>query len=207
MKETVTFMQNVDAFAFVLLGLATAIGWARRRDGSLGWLALAIVLLSSVSLLGRIPVLLHVSPPLLSEASLIAFVGSGYALLRYRASLIPLPQRWHAMAVVAMAAGSGSYLASQRLADGGAVPASLQTWTVIALILVWSAAVLEPIVRFWLVARGLPAVQAWRLRSLSLGFGGIVVILLFAIGGRAVAANPAVQIAIQVTVLLIIPLL
>ena len=205
MKETVAFMQNVDAFAFVLLGLATAIGWARRRDGSLGWLALAIVLLSSVSLLGRIPGLLHVTLPLLAEVSLIAFVGSGYALLRYRASLISLPQRWHAMAVVAMAAGSGFYLASQLLAGGGAVPVYLQTWTVIALVLVWSAAVLESIVRFWLVARGLPAVQAWRLRSLSLGFGGIVIILLFAIGGRAVAANPAVQIAIQVIVLLIIP--
>src|SRR6266705_799616 len=161
MKEVIGLMQNVDAAAFVLLGVATAIGWARRRDRSLGWLALAIVLLSSVSLLGRVPVLLGVKPPLLAEVNLILFVGSGYALLRYRASLIALPPRWHAVAVASMAAASATYFAAQRLAAAGTVPRSAATWAVIALILIWSAAVIEPIVRFWLVSRGLPAVQAW----------------------------------------------
>jgi hypothetical protein len=207
MKEVIGLMQNVDAAAFVLLGVATAIGWARRRDRSLGWLALAIVLLSSVSLLGRVPVLLGFRPPLLAEVNLILFVGSGYALLRYRASLIPLPPRWHAVAVASMAAASGTYFVAQRLAAGGTVPRSAATWAVIALILIWSAAVIEPIVRFWLVARGLPAVQAWRLRSLSLGFGGLVAILLFAVAAGAAASNPAVQLTIQVIVLLIVPLL
>src|SRR6266851_5333225 len=91
MKGIVDFMQNVDALAFVVLGLAVGIGWARRRDRSLGYLALAIVLLSLVSLLGRVPALLNYTPPLLSEISLVAFLGCGYALLRYRASLIPIP--------------------------------------------------------------------------------------------------------------------
>src|SRR5229473_2589395 len=176
-------MQNVDALAFVVLGVAVGIGWARRRDRSLGFLALAIILLSSVSLLGRLPTLLHFTPPLMSEISLIAFVGCGYALLRYRASLISLPSRWHAVAVVAVAAAGGAF------------------------ILVWSAIVIEPIFRFWLVARGLPAVQAWRLRSLSLGFAGIVAILLIAVGAGTAASNGAVQLAIQLIVLAIVPLL
>src|SRR3989442_973066 len=60
---------------------------------------------------------------------------------------------------------------------------------------------------FCLVARTLPAVQAWRLRSLSLGFAGLVLILLFAIGASAVASNVATQLAIQVVVLAIVPLL
>src|SRR6266851_3472226 len=55
MKGIVDFMQNVDALAFVVLGGAGGIGWARRRERSLGFLALAIVLLSAVSLLGRLP--------------------------------------------------------------------------------------------------------------------------------------------------------
>src|SRR3989442_7903508 len=112
-------MQNVDALAFIVLGVAVGIGWARRRDRPLGFLALAIVLLSSVSLLGRIPALLHYTPPLLSEISLIAFLGCGYALLRYRHSLIPLPHPWHGLAVSAVAGGSplfpaGRYLSRPR---------------------------------------------------------------------------------------------
>jgi len=206
MNSVTAFMQNVDAVAFVLLGVAVGIGWARHRDRSLGFLALAIVLLSAVSLLGRIPALLHFTPPLLSEISLIAFIGCGYALLRYRDSLIPLPYRWHAAGVTALAAAGGLFIAARYLA-GGAIPTRVATAAAIALVLVWSAIVVEPIVRFWLVARTLPAVQAWRLRSLSLGFAGLVLILLFAIGASAVASNVATQLAIQVVVLAIVPLL
>src|SRR5260370_23728017 len=123
MKSVIEFMQNVDALAFVVLGVAVGIGWARRRDRSLGFLALAIVLLSAVSLLGRVPQLLGFTPPLMSEISLIAFVGCGYALLRYRASLIPLPNRWHAVAVVAVAAAGGSFLAARSLVAATPIPA------------------------------------------------------------------------------------
>ena len=203
MKDVVSFMQNVDALAFIVLGVAVGIGWARRRDRPLGFLALAIVLLSSVSLLGRIPALLHYTPPLLSEISLIAFLGCGYALLRYRDSLIPLPNPWHAVAVSAVAAASGLYLAARYFAGP-----RYALVAAIVLVLVWSALVTEPIVRFWLVARELPAVQAWRLRSLSLGFAGIVAILLFAIAASAAAgSNSVVQLTIQVVVLAIVPLL
>src|SRR5216684_4368316 len=191
-------MQNMDALAFVLLGVAVGIGWARRRGGSLGYLALAIVLLASVSLLGRIPALLHFTPPLVSEISLIAFVGCGYALLRYRASLIPLPNRWHAVAVVAVAAAGGLFLAVRYLASSKAVPVGVEAAAGIVLVLIWSAIVVEPIVRFWLVARDLPAVQAWRLRSLS---------LIFAVGAGAAGTNQGVQLAIQLIVLAIVPLL
>jgi signal transduction histidine kinase/DNA-binding response OmpR family regulator len=207
MKDVVTLLENIDAVAFALLGVATAVGWARRRDPSLLWLAVAIVLLSLVSLLGRIPVLLHVTPPLLPQISLLVFMGSGYALLRYRASLIPLPTRWHAVAAAAMASASVAYFAAQALAAARLAPAAVHTGAVIALILIWSAAIVEPIVRFWLVSRGLPAVQAWRLRSLSLGFGGLVAILLFAITVGTVASSPTAKVAIQVIVLVIVPLL
>src|SRR5260370_16068082 len=156
MKSVIDFMQNVDALAFVVLGVAVGIGWARRRDRSLGFLALAIVLLSAVSLLGRLPQLLGFMPPLMSEISLIAFVGCGYALLRYRASLIPLPNRWHAAAVVAVAAAGGLFVVLSYFA--GAVSVPVRAAAAIAFILILCAIVVEPIVRFLLVARGLPAV-------------------------------------------------
>ena len=205
MKQALAFLQNADAVAFALLGAATAIGWARRRDRSLGFLALAIVLLSTVTLVGRIPA--AYAPPLLPELSLIAFVGSGYALLRFRGSLIPLPPRWHSAAVVALAVGVGGYFVAQVLAAQHVISARIQTGAALLLIVVWVATIVEPIVRFWLVARRLPPVQAWRLRSLTFGFGGLVAVLIFAIGALAFTRNQVIQLVIQLCVLLIVPLL
>ena len=207
MKEALPYLENLSTLAFVLLGVATAAGWARHRDRSIGFLALAIILLSLVSVVGRIPALLGLTPPFLSDLTIIAFVGSGYALLRFRGSLIPLSPRWHLAAVIAMGGGLIAFEATRILAATGAAPVNVETVPAYVLILAWVASVLEPIVRFWLVARGLPALQAWRLRSLSLGFAGLVAILLFALGAGALASNPAVLVLVQLAILAIIPLL
>ncbi|HEV3103356.1 MAG TPA: response regulator [Candidatus Dormibacteraeota bacterium] len=205
MKDALPYIQDANAIAFLLLGVATAIGWAKRKDRSLGFLALAIILLSAVSLLGRIPA--GYTPPFLPQLTLLAFVGSGYALLRFRGSLIPLPPRWHALAVIALGGGCVFFLVAQGLVGLHAVPIGVETAAGLVLIVAWVAAIVEPIVRFWLVARYLPAVQAWRLRSLSFGFGGLVVVLIFALGASAFGSNPAFQIVIQIAVLPIVPLL
>jgi signal transduction histidine kinase/CheY-like chemotaxis protein len=202
----VVVLENVSAAVFVLLGIATGIGWIRRKDASMGWLALAIVLLSFVFLVSRLMVLVPVVTNVASEISLFAFIGSGYALLRFRGALIPLSRRWHIAAVVAIAAGVAGVVASQLLGLSARSP--IETGAAILLVLSWSAVVIEPIVRFWLVARALPAVQAWRLRALSLGFAIFVAVLLFAVVTAMVAAaNPAVLIAVQVAVILAAPLL
>jgi len=203
-------LQNVTTVAFILLGVATAITWARHRDRALGFLALAIVLLSSVTVLGRLPALLHFTPPLLTEIDLIFFVGSSYALLRFRASLIPLPRVWHIAAVTAMVVALVVYFLARFLGNVAGVSTQLQTGAALLILLVWAATVIEPCVRFWLVARNLPAVQAWRLRSLSLGFAGIVGILVFAVlalGAGAASGNQAVQLIVQLVVLAVVPLL
>jgi signal transduction histidine kinase/DNA-binding response OmpR family regulator len=205
LTTAIQYLQDADAIAFVLLGIATALGWARHRDRSLGFLALAIVLLSLVVLLGRIPK--AYSPPLLPQISLLVFICSGYALLRFRDSLIPLTRRWHAVVVIGVVVACCGYLTTQGLVAVDAVPLSLMTGAAVVLVLVWSAMVVEPIIRFWLVARDLPAVQAWRLRSLSIGFGGLVAILLAAVGSLAFKSTPLFQVLIQLSVLLIVPLL
>jgi len=205
LTQAIQYLQNVGAIAFVLLGVATAVGWARRRDRSLGYLALAIVLLSLVSPLGSIPK--AYAPPFLAQITLLVFIGSGYALLRFRGSLIPLTRTWHAFAVIAVVAAYVAYEGSLGLVAAHYAPQSLLTGTAVVFILVWSAMIVEPIIRFWLVARDLPAVQAWRLRSLSIGFGGLVALLLVAIGSLAFKSTPLFEFLIQLSVLLIVPLL
>ncbi len=187
MNGLLTALQNISAVAFVLLGVAVAVGWIRRRDTSLGFMALAIVLLSLVTLVSRIASLLNLTSMAVADVTVVALVGSGYALLRYRDSLIPLSRFWHTAAVVATVAITAAFVASQLLVALGAIPKSAESISAIGLILVWAALVIEPTIRFWLVARRLPAVQAWRLRSLSLGFAGIVAILLVAVAAGSTA--------------------
>ncbi|HEV2218257.1 MAG TPA: response regulator [Candidatus Dormibacteraeota bacterium] len=206
MNDLIDFMQNVDAVAFLALGVVTAAIWLRDRDRSSGYLALAIVLLSVVLTLGRVMTLLHVSSAPVSFLNLLAFVGSGYALLSYRHALIPLSRGWRIGAAAVLVAIVGAYLGAMALSAQRAV----LLWIAVALIVAWAATVLEPIIRFWLVARGLPTVQKWRLRSLSLGFAGLVGILLFALilaGARVTTTNAPTQLALQLIVLAIVPLL
>ena len=106
MKDVVPVLQDAVALAFVALGVVTAITWLRRRDRSLGYLALAIVLLAVVSGLGRLQAHVPVRLPFLSAFDVLAFMGTAYALLLYRSSLIPLPRRWHAVAIASLAAAS-----------------------------------------------------------------------------------------------------
>ena len=203
MSDLVHYLQDAVAVAFVALGVLVAISWLRRRERSMGFLALAIILLSAVVGLGRLQAHLPFTIPLLAQVNLLGFAGSGYALLLYRHSVIPLPRRWHAAAIASLAAASLLLLIAQTITSN---KAALTTIAVIW-VLIWCACVGEPIARFWLVARNLPAVQAWRLRSLSLGFGGLVAVLLFAISVGFLVKQPAVQVLIELAVLAIVPLL
>ena len=203
MSSFAAFLQQAEAIAFVALGVATAAHWIRRRDSSIGFLALAIILLAAVVGLGQVQPHVPFTIPLLADIELLAFAGSAYALLRYRNALIPLPTRWHVAAIASLAASSALVVALQVLNPP-------RTWAlalVLVWIAVWCACVVEPIVRFWLVARRLPAVQAWRLRSLSLGFGGLVAVLLIAISLGIVVRQAAMQVAVDLVVLAIVPLL
>src|SRR6266568_2740709 len=187
MSDLVAFTQNVEALAFLALGVATATIWLRNRDRSSGYLALAIVLLSMVSAFGRAMSLLHITSTAVQLLNLLS-------------------RTWRIGAAAALAATVVAYLVAMALS----APTSVLLWIAVALIIAWAGTVIEPIVRFWLVARGLPKVQAWRLRSLSLGFAGLVGILLFALilaGARVTTTNAPTQLALQVVVLAIVPLL
>jgi signal transduction histidine kinase/DNA-binding response OmpR family regulator len=204
-------LQLASSAAFVALGVAAATGWLRRRDRSLGWLALAIGLLAIVSLSGTAVTLLdslfHIKSPILGDLTLIAFIASAYALLRYRASFIPISPAWHGATVVAIVLGTITYFAAQLLAANGVDRAQLMTASGIVLVVMWAGIVTESIVRFWLVAHDLAAVQAWRLRSLSLGFAAIVLVLVFSVAAALLGGQPIAQVVTQLVAIAIVPLL
>jgi signal transduction histidine kinase len=74
------------------------------------------------------------------------------------------------------------------------------------LVLAWIVAVAEPTVRFWMAARELPTVQRRRMQALSLGYLGLILILLTALAPPS-GDNRGLQLFTQVGALAIAPLL
>jgi PAS domain S-box-containing protein len=197
----VQLLQYAVAAGFIFLGLASLGAWARHHERSRGWLAMALGLLGLTSLLGLLPRQL----PVLPQVSLVAFMASAYALVRFRACFLPL-SRGRLRVVAAVVVVSTLLVLVEPLPSGATPHYTAPELAIVGLlVVVWSGCVGEPAVRFWLASRRRPAVQRARLRALSGGYGGIVGILLFAVAARSSSAG--VVIATQVVALAIVPLL
>jgi signal transduction histidine kinase/CheY-like chemotaxis protein len=193
------YLQSLVTFEFCALGIATAVAWFRHRDRSLRFLALALVLLSAVALLA------HLSPAqgwptaLLSAVLVAGFLGSGLALLLYRADFIPLRPGAQRFAFAAALAAGLLYMAIE-----AAMRFQLSTkeglFASVVVVLAWCALVLDPVVRFWTASSGLPTVQKARLRALSAGVAGLVIAMLLSVVVDSAATSSA---AIFVTNLLL----
>ena len=204
MSEVLAWLQHAVLAAFVLLGILVGADWLRTRDRERGWLVLAIVLLASVSGLSALQPLL--GGRFMGALSALAFVGSGYALFRFRAAFLPVSPRWQ-RAVLGVAAAAAAVLLALVLVDGHGGAASPLTWFTLGALGAWCLMVAEPSLRLWQVARHRPAVQRARLRALSGGFAGLLLVIVLAVVAGSAAKVPAVQVALQLLALAIVPLL
>ena len=205
MTEALNLLRYAVSAGFVALSLVILVDWLRYRERSRGYLALAIGLLGITALLGRVTPLLGPGFKLaLTDLTILTLMASAYVLLLFRDTFVPLTPRIRAGALIAVVAASAFDLAVSR--PGAGRPTILQTVALILLVLVWAGCVLEPIARLWVASKGKPAVQRARLRALSAGYAGLVIVLLVAgIGGSARA--PAVEFVTQGLALLVVPLL
>jgi signal transduction histidine kinase len=83
----------------------------------------------------------------------------------------------------------------------------LQTFALAALLTTWGICVVEPIVTLWLASRGRPTVEGARMRALSLGYAGLVVVIMFGTLGGSLVRNPVAEIALDLVALAIVPML
>jgi signal transduction histidine kinase len=208
MREALQVLTYAVSLAFIFLGVLTLRDYLMHRERSRGFLALAIGLLAVTTTLSQVQALTNNALGVAGQdLSIVVFLASGYALLLFRGSFIRLSRRAQLIALAAVLVTAAVYIVTFPSYRPGATPTAFQAAATILLVVVWSVCVAEPIVRFWLAARGRPAVQQGRLRSLSLGYGALVVILLLAGIGPSVALLPWVQVAIEVVALLAAPLL
>ncbi len=208
MSDVVQVLTPAVSLAFLLLGVLTLRDYLRRRERSRGLLALAIGLLAVTNILGEAQTLTRNGLGAAGQdLSVVVFLASGYAMLLFRGSFIRLSRRAQRSALGAVILAVAAYIVANPTHDPAARPTSLQGAVTLFVILVWCACVVEPIVRFWLASGGRPAVQRGRLRALALGYAALVLILLFAGLGPALAGLPWVQLAIDLVALLAAPLL
>ncbi|HYM50698.1 MAG TPA: ATP-binding protein [Candidatus Limnocylindrales bacterium] len=192
---------------FVAIAALTIRDWLATKDVSRMYLALAIGSLAAVSILGQAAQVLGPwFAGLDSALTIVIFLGSGLALLLFRDSVIPLPRRTRRL-VIGVVAGTALLNLVIQLAASRTAPRPLLLLGEVAFVVVWSGCVGEPSLRLWLASRPRTAVQRSRMRALSLGYLGIVAILLSAVFAGSFGSTPAVRIAIALATLAIVPLL
>ncbi|HEV2028286.1 MAG TPA: HAMP domain-containing sensor histidine kinase [Candidatus Dormibacteraeota bacterium] len=178
MPDLLLVLQLAIAVAFGLLAVRTAAAWIRQPDWRHGYLALA---------LGSLALLILIAPALggsgvaaqaLTDLVLVLFLLSGYSLVMFRDSFVPISpntRRWITAGIVLVGAFG---IAAQLPADPQLVNGPLQSIAVAAVLVTWTLCILEPIIRFWISATGRRAVEAARLHALSLGYAGIYFVVM-----------------------------
>ncbi|MFA5891660.1 MAG: PAS domain-containing sensor histidine kinase [Actinomycetota bacterium] len=192
---------------FVWLGLATFRDWVVRRDRLHAATATGLGLLGLVSVLGHVSELFPGARPYVSTLAVVAFLGSGYALLLLRDTLIPLPGRVNLWApavlcvVAVIVVLSATPIVSVPRLRGVNFAGSLLA------VLAWVACVAEPAVRFWLAARRLPSMQRARLRALSTSYAAIAVVLMVSVASQYEGSSSQVRLATGLVALTLVPTL
>lgn len=193
--------------AFVALALFTLTDWIRHGDRRRAWLVLALVSLSALAVLAPAAAAIGLSGRLVTDASLVLFIVSGYALLMFRDSLIPLGTRLRSAIAATIALVALIGVAADFSSNPNAQRNPFQLFALGLIVLTWVLCVGEPILRLGLASIGRPAVEGSRLRSLSLGYAGLVLVIVVATVASPLIRSTTAGVITDVAVLIIVPLL
>src|SRR5919201_5394180 len=100
MSAALVLLNLAVTASFAAVWLLAFRDWLRHRDRARGMLALALGLLLLVNLLGQVNALTgYRYGGLLEDLSIVAFLGSGYALLLFRDTFHPLGRTANGLAI------------------------------------------------------------------------------------------------------------
>ncbi|HKW59122.1 MAG TPA: ATP-binding protein [Candidatus Dormibacteraeota bacterium] len=198
-------LQLAIEIAFAVLAIRTAVSWARQPDRRHGNLAIA---LGSLALLILIAPTLGTPGPmgqLLTDLSAVLFLVSGYGLFTFRNSFVPFrPLTMRLVTALILAIGLLDIVL--QLPAGPESPHTpLQSLALAATVGVWAFCILDPTLTFWIASRDRPAVEKARLRALSTGYTGLLVVIL--VGTVAGSVSDGIALVVDVLALAIVPVL
>jgi signal transduction histidine kinase len=206
MTDLLLGLQVAIQSAFALLAAASVMSWIRHRDRRHGYQALA---------LGSLAILILVAPAMggpgtsgqaLTDFALGLFLLSGYGLLMFRDSFIALRPTTRRFVTIGIVVVGALGVLAQLPAQPQVAHEPIQMIALVAILAVWASCLLEPAVRFWLAASGRPAVEAARLRALSLGYAALLALVLIGTLGGSLN-NQVLALVTDAIALSIVPIL
>jgi signal transduction histidine kinase len=205
MPELLLVLALAIEVAFAILAIRTVVSWTLQPDRRHGYLALA---------LGSLAVLILVAPAmggatagsqLATDIGAALFLSSGYGLLMFRDSFIPYATLTRRALTAALVVAGLFAIALQLPANPDSPHSALQTLVLATIVGLWVFCILEPIVTFWVAARGRPAVEKARLRAISTGYTGLLMVIV--VGTLAGSLNGLATVLIDLVALAIVPVL
>ncbi len=206
MNDAAEILRNVSAAGFVVVALSAIRRWWLERDALRATLAGALVLLAVTAVLGRLGEPTDYRNGILSDIAVVTFMGSGYLMLEFRNRYLPLARLWRIGALLASAGAAAFAIWARIPHESTPRLEGVDAAATLTLIGLWGLMVVEPVVRFWIVSRERPTVQRARLRSLSIGYGLIIALLVVAIAAGSEASS-TVTVATQAAAVALIPAL
>jgi signal transduction histidine kinase len=199
-------LQIATDVAFVLLTVAATADWVRHRDPRRSHLALAFGSLTALILTAPALGSAGAYNPLLSDLARAIFLVSGYALLMFRDSFIPLGAGKRRAVRIAILAVAVFVIAVQLPSDQRKLQ-PIQTIAVFAVLITWALCIFEPILRLWIASIHRPAVESARLRALCLGYAALLAEVGVGTLDSSLAHHPYYALATAVLTLAIVPVL
>ena len=191
--------------AFAVLALRTALAWAREPDRRHGYLALGLLALALDIIISPELYAGGVAGQVATDVSVVLFLLSGYGLLMFRDSFVRLNVRARNLIVALMVVVGVSAIAMRLPGNPESVHDPIQTLVLVAIIGIWAYCIFDPIVTFWLAARGRPAVEMARLRAISIGYAGVLAVFVF--GTVAGALSDPATLVVDLVAIAIVPIL
>ena len=205
MTELLLVLQLAIALAFGALAVRSTAGWIRQPDRRHGFLALALSSLSLVILISPLLGGTGAEEQALTDITLVLFFLSGYALLMFRDSFVPFGVRTRRVITAGIVLVAALGIAVQIPGETQRPHPLLQSIALATVLIVWGLCILEPIVRFWMAAGGRRMVEAARLRALSVGYAGILLVVI--IGTLGAGLGPGWTLVTDLITLAVVPIL
>ena len=198
-------LQLAIELAFAVLAIRTVASWMRNPDRRHGHLAVALGSLAILILISTSFASSGIPGQVATDVGVVLFLASGYGLLMFRDSFVPFRPVTTRLLTAGIVAVGLLAIVFELPGNIDSPHTTLQTLLVVAILGLWAYCILEPIVTFWQASSSRPAVEKARLRSISIGYAGLLFVII--VGTIAGSVSPVLSVALSVVALAIVPVL